>query len=130
MDMESIWSRGTHKWDGWRNSSGTSDPLRSVEKVFNDHDFSIKLSGGNSYIDQYSQVDSDFHGLYASGFNPVAIDDGEPTYHPSPTPAGKPDDGNSDGLFDGKILLSGFLTTDKIYRVIVMVIMAETVAWE
>jgi len=48
------------------------------------------------------KVDSDFHGLYASGFNPGAIDDGGPTYHPSPTPAGKPGDGNSDGLVDGQ----------------------------
>jgi len=62
MDMESIWSRGTHGWDGWRNSSGTSDSLRSVEQVFNDHDFSIKLSGGNSYIAQYSQGSQEMTG--------------------------------------------------------------------
>ena len=55
MDMESIWSRGTHEWDGWNRASGTADPLRSIEQVYEDHDFAIKLSGeGDNFIAQYS----------------------------------------------------------------------------
>ena len=68
IDMESIWSRGTHGWDGWRRSSGTSDPLRSIEQVYKDHDFSIKLSGsGSNFIAQYSQGNQEMTGGLDSG---------------------------------------------------------------
>jgi len=45
------------------------------------------------------KVDSGFHGLYATGFNPGAIDDGGHT--PTPRPP-EPGDGNNDGVVDGQ----------------------------
>jgi len=68
MDMESIWSRGIHGWDGWRKSSDTADPLRSIEQVYRDHDFSIKLTGGGyNFIAQYSQGNQEMTGGLDSG---------------------------------------------------------------
>jgi len=70
MDMESIWSRGTHGWDGWNRASGTADPLRSVEQAYKDHDFSIKLSGeGDSFIAQYSSGDQEMTGGLDAGIH-------------------------------------------------------------
>jgi hypothetical protein len=70
MDMESIWSRGTHGWDGWNKSSGTADPLRSIEQVYIDHDFSIKLTGGGyNFIAQYSQGGQEMTGGLDTGKN-------------------------------------------------------------
>ena len=54
LDMELVFSRGTHEWDAWRTRMGTSDDLRSTEQVFQDHDFSVKLSGDDHYIFQAS----------------------------------------------------------------------------
>jgi hypothetical protein len=68
MDMESIWSRGTHGWDGWNRADGTSDPLRSIEHVYRQHDFSIKLSGnGDNFIAQYSSGDQEMTGGLDAG---------------------------------------------------------------
>ncbi len=59
MSMESIWSRGTHGWDGWKTVGGTADLLRVSEQRYIepsglDHDVSIKLSSGTNYIAQFS----------------------------------------------------------------------------
>ncbi len=43
-----LFSRGTHGWDAWKRA----DSKRSDEESFNDHDFSIKLSGRGDYIFQ------------------------------------------------------------------------------
>ena len=68
MDMESIWSRGTHEWDGWNRASGTADPLRSIEQVYEDHDFSIKLSDeGDKFIAQYSNGSQEMTGGLDAG---------------------------------------------------------------
>ena len=68
MDMESIWSRGTHEWDGWNRASGAADPLRSIEQVYEDHDFSIKLSGeGDNFIAQYSNGSQEMTGGLDAG---------------------------------------------------------------
>ncbi|MFN2212374.1 MAG: hypothetical protein ACK2UE_04815 [Anaerolineales bacterium] len=70
MDMESIWSRGTHGWDGWKKSSGTADPLRSNEQVYEDHDFSIKLNRNDyNFIAQYSSGDQEMTGGLDAGKN-------------------------------------------------------------
>jgi len=68
LDMESIWSRGTHEWDGWKRASGSADPLRSIEQVFRDHDFSIKLTGGgDNFIAQYSSGSQEMTGGLEAG---------------------------------------------------------------
>jgi hypothetical protein len=68
MDMESIWSRGTHDWDGWNRGAGTADPLRSVEQVYKDHDFSIKLTGADSnFIAQYANGSQEMTGGLEQG---------------------------------------------------------------
>ena len=68
MDMESIWSRGTHEWDGWNKSSGTADPLRSIEQVYEDHDFSIKLAEEDyNFIAQYSNGGQEMTGGLDAG---------------------------------------------------------------
>jgi hypothetical protein len=67
MDMETIFSRGTHGWDGWQTGSDTSDILRSTDQVYQDHDFSIKLSGGNNYIVQYHNGSQRMAGAFDSG---------------------------------------------------------------
>lgn len=68
IDMESIWSRGTHGWDGWNRAGGTSDPLRSIEQVYRDHDFSIKLAGyEDNFIAQYSSGDQEMTGGLDAG---------------------------------------------------------------
>ena len=68
MDMEAIWSRGTHGWDGWNRASGTADPLRSIEQVYDDHDFSIKLSGnGDTFIAQFASGSQEMTGGLDAG---------------------------------------------------------------
>ena len=72
MDMEAIWSRGTHGWDAWKkkNSEGAieaADSYRSSEQVFRNHDFSVKLSGTGNYIVQYSDGNQAMAGGFENG---------------------------------------------------------------
>lgn len=54
MDMELVFSRGTHGWDAWNTTLGTSDDSRTTAQVYKDHDFSLQLGGGKpNYIFQY-----------------------------------------------------------------------------
>jgi hypothetical protein len=56
------------------------------------------------------KVDSGFHGLYATGFNPGAINDGGPlvTLTPTNPPVITPGDGNNDGRVDGQDFIIWF----------------------
>ncbi|OGM27879.1 hypothetical protein A2627_01970 [Candidatus Woesebacteria bacterium RIFCSPHIGHO2_01_FULL_39_28] len=46
FDSDLVWSRGIHGWDAWRNA----DNLRNTTERYANSDFSIRLSGNNSYI--------------------------------------------------------------------------------
>jgi hypothetical protein len=68
MDMELIWGRGTHEWDGWNRIAGSADPLRSIEEAYEDHDFSIKLSGDTDrFIAQYANGSQEMAGALEAG---------------------------------------------------------------
>jgi outer membrane protein assembly factor BamB len=59
------------------------------------------------------KVNSDFHGLYATGHNPGAIDDGGTPSSPTPTPPPKPGDGNGDGVVNGQDFIIWLIHFDK-----------------
>src|SRR3989344_4287321 len=72
MDMESVWSRGTHGWDAWKKKNAVgaidaSDSYRSNEQIYKDHDFSVKLSGSSNYIVQYSDGNQAMAGAFERG---------------------------------------------------------------
>lgn len=73
MDMETIWSRGTHGWNAWKFRNPATggikhaDELRSTEQVYKDHDFSIKLSGSANYLVQFSDGNQILTGGFDAG---------------------------------------------------------------